>query len=585
MRCRIVLVNLDGLISIYLTLAGMLATLVTLMVAGLIAIYQVVGKQMPRRSLNSVISLPVQITFIIYTGLILIISLVASWMLATSTGEIEVVNDPYFLLWVGVATVLSYGIFIVVLFKGQILFDNTKYVAMASKRFSTKDFADYLFGHYSSPPFHFRRAIVDFLDDHTTDEERRAAEDEGEEKFQAERAEYEAKISKLKAAKDPLGEMLQYALRTEDPNDAETIVIPLVRANIITFIEQQPDNLEYLAGYLKDAVSAMLASKSGTPSIGVKRAYIDMIASISSTLIVQKNYSLATSIATQLHVITRDDKNDSIRIYAVQALNAVTDAYDKATSRIRDWRKYLTHYGDLTLIAARMAENYYHNLRDMPPLAIVEGNHHEIESFHGVLGNYLLRNERLYDRFPDVLPVLYFDTIDLSAEAFAGAISRSETVARDVGLTRSTYTDNLTSYYYVFFDYGSYGVDNEKYELVDLCVYRLRRGLKFCNEHKLTDAETSIATELYQLGVKVTSLPDDAQFGELAITGKHDVLRHIADDINLYTSDMKHFKAKRSSMEHDLFHHIHTTAAAQFGELIDWDRDDPPTITVSDLDL
>lgn len=93
-----------------------------------------------------------------------------------------------------------------------------------------------------------------------------------------------------------------------------------------------------------------------------------------------------------------------------------------------------------------MAENYYHSLKNMTPVAIVEDNHHEIESFHNVMANYLMQNDRIYERFPDAFPALYFDAIDLSAEAFAGAIARSESVAQDVGSTRSKYNQTLQAF-------------------------------------------------------------------------------------------------------------------------------------------
>lgn len=572
----------EGLLSVYLALAGMQATLVTLVVAGLIAIYQVVGKQIPRRSLNSVVSLPVQIIFILYTALLFVSSLLGAWALATKNENAAIVGDATLLLWIIIATILSYGIFIIILFKGRALFDNTRYIALTAKKFSPKQFGDYLFAHYSTPPFHFKYSILTFLTDTRSEEERDTQEAEKESDYRKDKAEYEAKIKKLKDAKDPLGELFQYALKSDDPDDTENVVMPLITAKLMAFIETSKD-LGYLGSYVKDAVTSMLASKSGSPDIGTKRVYIDMIVAVANALIARKKYSVATDIASQLHIITRDDKNEATRLYGIKALENITDEYDKATKKVKDWRKYLEHYQNFTLIAARMAENYYHSLKNMTPVAIVEDNHHEIESFHNVMANYLMQNDRIYERFPDAFPALYFDAIDLSAEAFAGAIARSESVAQDVGSTRSKYNQTLSSFYYIFYAYAKHGIESGNYQLVDNCIYRLERGIEFCSKHELTDATISIGEDLYHLGVMLTSLPDDVSFGELSIHNKHEILNKMAGAINEHVLDMEQFKGRKSGMDHTLFDYIYKKEAAQFVDLIDWDRDELPDSLASDF--
>ena len=159
----------DGLLTVYVALAGMLATLITLVVAGLIAVFQLIGKQLPKRSLNEVIGLSVQLIFIFYVTFLLVISLLAAWALSTKHDILpanlyvnDVLQDPWFLLWVIAGLFFAYTIFIFILFQGRLLFDDNKYIAIIGKQFSVQQLSDYLYAQYETEPFYFRYGLISF---------------------------------------------------------------------------------------------------------------------------------------------------------------------------------------------------------------------------------------------------------------------------------------------------------------------------------------------------------------------------------------------------------------------------------------
>jgi hypothetical protein len=567
----------DGLLSVYLALAGMLATLVTLIVAGLIAVYQIVDKQTPKRSLNDIVGLFIQIVFIIYTSLLLIISMASAWLLAAKPKLIlsgvdvtTIPQDAWVLFTVIIGMLVSYGIFIVILFKGRALFDNIKYIQITSNRFSPNHFSDYLFAQYASAPFYFSNRYF-YFGSETTDEERELKDAEDKAKFETEKADYDSKKKRLADAKDPLGELFQYSLRSDSPDDVENIIMPIVKEKLLMYVISN-ESLSHLGDYIQEAVTTMLASSSGLPSVGTKKAYIDMLVELAKEIIDRKEYVIAANITSQLHVITRNDKNEFLRLYSIKAIDDITSRYDDSTMDVMDAREYMEHYEKFSLIVARMAENYYHNLDKMTPVAIIEDNHHENESFGGAMVNYLLPNKRFYEQFDDIFPVIYFDAIDLSAEAFAGAMARSDTVIHNVGASRYSYGDTLSSLYYIFYDYGKHGVDAGHYDVVHNCIYRLKRGIKFMKEHDLNEINESIADYLYSLGVMVASLPDDSSFGKIMHQDKREVLAGIASSLNENILDMSTFESRKSSMDHSLFGYIDKPGADEFVSMIDWKK-------------
>jgi len=574
----------ESLLSVYLALAGMLATLVTLIVAGLIAVFQIIDKQIPKRSLNSVIPLWAQISFITYSSILFIAALAAAWLLSTNhnifranLGSNEFVSNSWFLFYLIIAMLIAYGVFFFILFRSRVLFDNAKYIGIVANRFSPTQFADYLFGQYASAPFSIRYSLLAYTKRNEGEDE--LEEEEGEKEreveFQKQKAEYETRIRKVSGEKDSLGELFQYAFRSTADDEVEDYVLPLVTDKLVEFVQSEAGS-EFLGEYLQEEVAAMLASASGKPRIGLKKAFVDMMVQVAYAAIEKKEYALSVRIASQIHLITKDEKADFLRLYSLKALEEITDKYNEATKDITDARAYMEHYEAYSLIAARMAENYYHNLDRLNPVAIVEDNHHENEEFTDALVNYLVPDHSLTERFEGVFPVLHFDAIDLSAEALAGAMKRSDTVLQDIGATRYSYGQSLSGLYYVFYDFGKQAFEKGLYDIVQNVIFRLSRGLRFMETHDMKEASQEIADYLYSLGVMVASLPVNTSFGQISYKDKDEIAADIVKTLNEHIIDMDIFKKNRDSIEHSLFDYLYKPGVNEFVSGVDWERDELP---------
>lgn len=569
----------QSLVSAYLTLAGMLATLVTLIVAGLIAIFQITDRQIPKRSLNSVISLPLQLLFIVYTTLLLGTAMLSAWLLSTDHDVLpadmnsnEIVVNAVFVMMMMLATITSYGLFIYILFRSRILFDNEKYVKLAASKFRTEQFANYLFTQYSTPPYNFGYTILTYLGGNKDEKEVERDRLKKEAQFNADKKEYELKSKKLEGTKNPLGELFHYSLRAQASDEIESVIMPLITEKLVEFIDSGAE-LSYLNDYMQEVTATMLASSSGSPDAATKKAYIDMIVAVSVAAVKRGEFDLAANVAGQLHVVSRNDKNDFLRQYALKAVDQVTSEYNEATKDVIDERQYMEPYEKLTLVVARMAENYYHNLDRLSPVAIVESNHHETESFSSTLVNYFSPFRALHERFDGAFPVIYFDSVDLSAEAFAGAIARSGAISSDIGASRYSYSEELNSLYYIFYDYAKHGMENEHHEVVYNCIFRMRRGIEFLSKLGLKDATFALGDYLYSIGVMIAATPGNITFGEFRAS-KDEVLVDIAAAINKCVIDMDEFQSRKSSMDHSLFDYIYKKGAKGFVSMIDWGRGD-----------
>lgn len=595
---RAAIIRLDIIVEheltfgIYTSIAGMLATLVTLIVAGLIAVYQLVDKQYPKRSLNDFISKPVQIIFLVFAGIIFACSLAGAWALGTqhnldpknNWGINLIVSDPSIVGLLIVATFLIFLCFMALLFASRYLFDNRSFLISTAKKFRYYAFSQYLFAKYSTPPFRMPTIKFAYADLDDNDEAggsnvepddpelAKKREENAQIRLKIQVDEYERKMKSAERIKDPVGPLVDFVIRyhNRSPDDVEMVAIPLIE-QLLGSALTYPDRA-HIGSYIEEFTQSAKIALEGSES-GLKRRFVGLLEYLAKKAIEIDEYDTAVRISTSIHTFTRDDNNEFLRLTAIQALNSITSSYYERNETTDDGERFENYHEKLCLVVARMAENYYHSLEKLTPVAIVEDNHHETEDFSAVMANYFAMSKPLYERFPKLMPAIYFDSIDLSAEAFAGAMSRSNTVENDIGNSRYKYGRVLSTLYYIFFEYGEHWMKKKRFEYVGNSIFRLERGLKFVNDRGLEDQCQELASHLYHLGVMIAAYPKEIKFGVIE-RSKEQMLERISKNINEYVVDMNAFKASKSGMDHSLYGYEYEGDAQGFMNSIDWERDE-----------
>jgi hypothetical protein len=257
---------------------------------------------------------------------------------------------------------------------------------------------------------------------------------------------------------------------------------------------------------------------------------------------------------------------EELRTFAVQAMRELTDKYMEINESEKDWRKYDGDVEELALVVARMAEDYYHNVTALTPVSIIENNRTEINDLAGEIGNYFYQYEKLSDKYPDILPVIIFDAVDVTAEALMGAMTRSPAVSENRGLSASRYERTAGTLYSIFWQFAEAAIKNKNEELLKLCIYRMERGMGFMSRNGIEDIRVDLADTLADLGIRIAA---DKDLNKYTAYGGEPLPYAIAEMINKY-ADMDKLRERRSSIEHGHLLVRETAEVKAFKNQIGW---------------
>ena len=163
--------------------------------------------------------------------------------------------------------------------------------------------------------------------------------------------------------------------------------------------------------------------------------------------------------------------------------------------------------------------------------------------------------------------MIYFDAIDVSAEALINAMNRSRSISDNIGLTVSRYEDTVNTLYFIFYAYAKFAIENHKVELLRLCIYRMIRGIGFMAGKNVDGCKLDLSDFLVSLGIRIAC---DPELKDKSVYGSNRIIDEIVEVINRY-ADHEALSERKSSIEHDLFNIVYSQDAQDFeSRLIGW---------------
>jgi len=257
----------------------------------------------------------------------------------------------------------------------------------------------------------------------------------------------------------------------------------------------KPNEYYYLAKYLSDSALEFFAIFHKTSSEKRKMDVIRLVYEKGNKLTeISDAEGLLTVVRCLENIAKMTDDDDEI-IAAVGYMHALTDAYLERHKKA-PWVDIASTFEEICLSVTRLSEMYYlqknNPLKTVPIIGHYTGEHHTVTA---ALVDFFRSYQDLADRYTDAYPINYFAAIEAVIEAL---FARLSDIVRDgkqtVGLN-ATYHDLTYSLYSLYVTFGLDAVEHHKPELLSLCMSNIRRIIKPAKNLKL-EAERRILTRM-----------------------------------------------------------------------------------------
>lgn len=563
----------SNLTPYYLGLLTVQVTILTLVAAGVIALYQIHDKQTPKRDFGKVVNPKLLIAYFSSALTLILITAILTWSSSGTHNVLTFVNfhlgtistnDFSRLIIMGFTLVICF-IFFFFLWKSRTLLDTKRYLERLSHFVKSDQMSDYLFHTYSSKPFPYVHIMSFALGIKKISKKKEA---EARLKSKNSEKDWQKRYDMTTNTVNPLSPFVDYCRNNavNASGDVETVGLPTLERLIIDYANSDVADTVYIPNFISD-INNEIKEAFATSSLAVKKRYLDLLRNVAVEYCRKKKFSQMINVTSKIHLFVKGNQDEDLKQYAVRQIREITDEYVTINGKEKDWRKFDSEHQELALVVARIAEDHYHNISDLTPVSIIENNRTEIDDLNGEIVNYFAAYEDLHEKYPEIIPVIFFDAVDVSAEALINAVNRSNVIKNDIGLSTSRYEQNIGTLYYIFYSYAKAGIESNNADLVKLAVYRLTRGLKFMHDKKVEDCALDVADTLVSLGIRIACTPE---IKDARSFGGTPILDVIVESINLY-ADHDKLAARKSSIEHTLFEFVLKPESIAFERrLIGW---------------
>lgn len=264
----------------------------------------------------------------------------------------------------------------------------------------------------------------------------------------------------------------------------------------------KPNEYYYLAKYLSDSALEFFAIFHKTSSEKRKMDVIRLVYEKGSKLTeISDAEGLLTVVRCLENIAQMTDDDDEI-IAAVGYMHALTDSYLERHKKA-PWTDIASTFEEICLSVTRLSETYYlqknNPLKTVPIIGHYTGEHHTVTA---ALVDFFRSYQDLADRYTDAYPINYFAAIEAVIEAL---FARLGDIVRDgqqmVGLN-ATYHDLTYSLYSLYGTFGLDAVEHHKPELLSLCMSNIRRIIKPAKNMKLESERRILTRMLLELALR-----------------------------------------------------------------------------------
>lgn len=496
---------MNDMLDYYLALLQVQMAVVGFVIAGVVALIQLLNGSKPRRQTRLLLHHRILIPYIGFLVGLLVALALASWVLAAPAAAIAHFGQGMYSFFTNGATLLVFlalcvfGLlcFALLTYRARTLLDPQLYL----KTYITKVPA-------SAVRAYLQAIYIDPMDGTPADsQKKRSVKD---------LADFKRYFEKEQDIYDPFQPIREYikdnAFKLYDFGTAAGLkLFSQLFDKTLKDINKGagPDEYYYLAKYLSESSMEFFAIFMKTSSEKRKMDMIRLVYSKGHMLLEAADAQGLLTIVRCLEGIAKMTDDDDEILATVGYIHALTDAY-LAKHEGAKWDEVAVTFEEICLSVTRLSETYYlqkdNPLKTVPIIGSYTGEYRTVTA---ALVAFFQSYKDLADRYTDAYPVHYFEAIEAVVEAlFARLSDFVDSNRSSIGLNK-TYHDLAYKLYSLYSVFGLDAIEHHKPELLALCMGNLRRVVKPAKNLRLTGERTAITHMFIELGAKGIEVFDD----------------------------------------------------------------------------
>ena len=273
-----------------------------------------------------------------------------------------------------------------------------------------------------------------------------------------------------------------------------------------------------LAQYISDSSVEFFSIFQKTVSEKRKTDTIKLLYDKGLDLMKAGNDGSLLIIVHGLEDIAKISDDDDEIIAVIERIRNLCDAFLDAHST-HNWAHVAGPFDEICLSVTRISETYYlqknNSLKTVPIIGYSTGTHRTVTA---ALVDFFVAYRNLGDRYTDTQPLYYFEAIESVIEVLFVRLSDFvENGQQNIGFN-AKYHELARQLYDIYYSFGVDAVEHSKPELLALSLSNLRRIIKPAKNFRLSEERrdvTAMITELAGSGITT--------FGDIVIKGERTI--------------------------------------------------------------
>lgn len=493
----------------YLALLQLQMAILGFVIAGIVALMQLVGGAKPKRQASLLIRQGVLVGYVAFLSVLLIVIAVGCWVAAfpRDAEHLFGLSTVHFFASSAVLpsllglSIAGLFVFAWLTYKSRKLLDDYEYVKQYAAHVHPAKVRTYLEAIYSDKP-------------------------QGQASKKNPMQQLVRPFDREQIIYDPFQPIREYtkdnAFKSYDYGTAAGLKFfsKVFDATLATIAKKpRPDEFYFLARYMAENALELFSIFEKNASEKRKLDVIRMTHAKGQKLLAAGADEGLVTIVRGLEGIAKLSNDDDEVIEVINSIHSLTDAYLDRHKKVK-WATISTTFEEVCLSVTRISETYYlqkdNPLKTVPIIGHYTGEHRTVTA---ALVEFFCSYRDLADRYTDAYPMYYFEAIEAVIEAlFARLADIVRNGQQHIGLNR-TYYDMTRSLSDLYLAFGIDAIEHKKPELLALSMGNLRRIVKPAKNLKLADERTTLTSALIELAVKgIVELGDVPLKGERSIS-------------------------------------------------------------------
>jgi hypothetical protein len=484
-------------IDFYLALLQLQLAVVGVVIAGVLALVQMLGTSKPRRDIRLLVNIKVLVAYaILLVGLLILLAL-GSWVGAFEKSAADLFGNGIVHFFASGQT----GFFIVVL----LLLSLAWFAELAFRSRTLLDSHDYIEHYVAATP---AASVHDFLAFEFPDESSNPA----------------GLPNVTRAPADPFQPIREYikdsAFKYNDYGTADGLHqfgLLFDKALNHTRSRQEIDQAQYvrLARYISASYEEFFRIFVKTSSEQRQEDTVNILYNKGIELLQGGHDASHASLLPIVHGLENLAKLSDDDDEVISALGRIRQLCDAFLDSHKDhaWSHIAGPFDEICLSVTRVSENYYlqknNSLKTVPIIGYETGTHRTVTA---ALVDFFAAYRNLGDRYTDAAPLYYFAAIESVIEVlFVRLGDLVDSQAQHVGFTMK-YHELAHQLYEIYYSFGIDAIEHDKPELLTLALSNMRRVIKPAKNFNLEDERQDLCTMAISLATQAI-----AAFGDIKI--------------------------------------------------------------------